>query len=153
DLIGREGVAMSTAGMLEQLSTADLLSAAQLAELATLPEARDSDPRSLARIILQRGWLTRHQINQIAAGRGKELKIGPYVVLERLGEGGMGQVFKARHEHMGRVVALKLMRKEKLSNPDSVRRFYQEVKAAAALVHPNIVIAFDAGQAASTHFF
>jgi WD40 repeat protein/serine/threonine protein kinase len=139
--------------MLEQLSTADLLSPAQLAELATLPEASDSDPRSLARIILQRGWLTRHQINQIAAGRGKELKIGPYVVLERLGEGGMGQVFKARHEHMGRVVALKIMRKEKLSNPDSVRRFYQEVKAAAALVHPNIVIAFDAGQAASTHFF
>ena len=52
--------------------------------------------------------------------------------MERLGEGGMGQVFKARHQHMGRIVALKLMRKEKLTSTDSVTRFYQEMKAVGA---------------------
>jgi WD40 repeat protein/tRNA A-37 threonylcarbamoyl transferase component Bud32 len=130
-----------------------LLGAGQLKELKRLPEASDADPRALAKVVLQRGWLTRYQINEVAAGRGKSLRIGSYVVLERLGEGGMGQVFKARHEHMDRVVALKLMRKEKLASAESVARFYQEVKAAAALVHPNIVLAFDAGQAGATHFF
>jgi serine/threonine protein kinase len=144
---------MPTPGLLEHLSASALLSAEQLAELAALPEAHAGDLRALARQIVQRGWLTRYQVNEVAQGRGKSLRIGSYVVLERLGEGGMGQVFKARHEHMERVVALKLMRKEKLAKPDSVRRFYQEVKAAAALVHPNIVLAFDAGQAGSTHFF
>jgi WD40 repeat protein len=131
----------------------DLLGADQLKELKRLPESSSPDPRALGKVLLQRGWLTRYQINEVASGRGKGLRIGPYLLLERLGEGGMGQVFKACHQHMDRSVALKLMRKEKLSNPDSVRRFYQEVKAAAALIHPNIVLAYDAGQAGNTHFF
>ena len=59
----------------------------------------------------------------------------------------MGQVFKAHHQTMKRVVALKVIKKEKLANPDSVRRFYQEVELAGKLSHPNIVIAHDAGQA------
>jgi WD40 repeat protein/serine/threonine protein kinase len=135
------------------LKEPDLLAADQLKELRRLPEAANPDPRALGKVLLQRNWLTKYQINEVAQGRGKGLKVGPYLLVERLGEGGMGQVFKARHLHMGRVVALKLMRKEKLSKPDSVRRFYQEVTAAAALVHPNIVLAFDAGQAGNTHFF
>src|SRR5262249_12093018 len=101
----------------------------------------------------QRGWLTRFQISLAASGKARELLVGPYVLLERLGEGGMGQVFKARHRHMNRLVALKLMRKEKLASPDSVRRFYQEVQAAAALVHPTRPRACAAGQAGSSHFF
>jgi serine/threonine protein kinase/WD40 repeat protein len=135
------------------LNEPDLLGADQLKELKRLPEAADPDPRALAKILLQKKWLTRYQINEVAAGRAKGLRIGPYIVLDRLGEGGMGQVLKARHEHMGRVVALKLIRKEKLEKANSVARFYQEVKAAAALIHPNIVMAFDAGQAGGTHFF
>src|SRR5262249_48723073 len=65
----------------------------------------------------------------------------------------MGQVFKARHAHMGRVVALKLMRKDKLSSATAVERFFKEVQAAAKLTHPNIVIAFDAGRVGSTQYF
>jgi WD40 repeat protein/serine/threonine protein kinase len=135
------------------LKEPDLLGADQLKELKRLPEAADPDPRALGKVLLKKNWLTRYQINEVALGRGKGLKIGPYIVMERLGEGGMGQVFKAKHQHMGRVVALKLMRKEKLQSADTVRRFYQEVQAAGALIHPNIVLAFDAGQAGSTHFF
>src|SRR5207247_8198334 len=91
--------------------------------------------------------------SQLAAGRGKELTIGPYRVLDRLGEGAMGQVYKAHHAVMRRTVALKVIRKEYLADPTAVARFYKEVQAAAQLVHPNIVLAYDAGQAGAIHYF
>src|SRR5262245_24070278 len=122
---------------LDKLRASDLLTAAQIDELAQLPEAREAAPNALARAVLRRGWLTGFQLNAIANGKAKELIVGPYIILERLGEGGMGQVFKARHRHMRRTVALKLIRKEKLTNPDAVHRFYQEVEMAAQLHHPN----------------
>src|SRR5262249_46466637 len=78
--------------------------------------------------------------------RGQDLVIGQYVLLERLGEGGMGKVFKARHRNLKRVVALKIIRKERLAKPDVVRRFRREVEAAAKVKHPNVVLAFDADQ-------
>jgi serine/threonine-protein kinase len=145
--------AESTTAFLDQLRESELLAPGQLEEISSLPEAQNADVRPLARRLFQRGWLTRYQINQIAQGRAKDLIIGPYVLLDRIGEGGMGQVFKARHRHMNRLVALKLIRKERLSNPAAVRRFFQEVQAAAHLSHPNIVIAFDAGLAGQTPFF
>jgi serine/threonine protein kinase len=144
---------MSRPTFLERLRASGILSSEQLQELVTLPEAKEADPRALALTLLKRGWLTRFQINQIAAGKGKELQVGHYVLLDRLGEGGMGQVFKAQHCHMGRVVALKFMRKEKLSRADSVTRFFKEVQAAGKLTHPNIVMAFDAGKSANGLYF
>jgi len=138
--------------LLDELRASGLLQPAQMEQLARLPEAQDTDPRPLARQVFQRGWLTRYQLSQLAQGRGKELRIGPYLVLDRLGEGGMGQVFKAKHEHMGRLVALKVIRKDRLSHPKAVSRFYQEVRAAGQLHHPHIVLAFDAGEANGTHF-
>jgi WD40 repeat protein/serine/threonine protein kinase len=138
--------------LLDRLRDSGLLSPDQLKELGQLPEAKDQDPRALGRELLRRGWLTRYQINLIAQGRGKELHLGPYIVLDSLGEGAMGQVFKAQHQHMGRVVALKVIRKEKLTSPATVQRFYQEVRAAAQLSHPNIVIAYDAGNIGPTHY-
>jgi serine/threonine protein kinase/WD40 repeat protein len=138
--------------LLDQLSESALLQPAQLEQLARLPEAQDPDPRALGRQVFQRGWLTRYQLSLVAQGRGKELRIGPYLLLDRLGEGGMGQVFKAQHERMGRVVALKVIRKDRLSHPKAVSRFFQEVKAAGQLNHPHIVLAFDAGEADGTHF-
>ena len=130
---------MAETTLLERLRSSDLLSAEQLQELSGLPEAHEPDPKVLAKAVLQRGWLTKFQISQTAMGKGKDLLVGPYVLLDRLGEGGMGQVFKARHRHMKRIVALKLIRKEKLANEDAVQRFYQEIEAAAQLTHPNIV--------------
>jgi serine/threonine-protein kinase len=74
------------------------------------------------------------------------LLVGSYVLLERLGEGGMGQVFKARNWKIGRIVALKIIRKELLTNPLVVARFRREIEATAQLDHPNIIRAFDADQ-------
>jgi serine/threonine protein kinase len=74
-----------------------------------------------------------------------------YIVLDLLGIGGMGAVYKARHRMMDRVVALKVMRKRFVANPKAVERFCREVRAAARLTHPNIVTAYDAEQAGDTH--
>ena len=143
----------TTVPFIESLRASGLLTDDQLAELARCPEARDPAPTPLARVIFQRGWLTRFQLNMIAAGSAKGLTVGPYVVLDRIGEGGMGMIYKARHQHMQRIVALKVIRKEKLASPDAVSRFYREVQMAGTLHHPNIVLAYDAGQAGNTHYF
>jgi serine/threonine protein kinase len=71
--------------------------------------------------------------------------IGHYRVLEKIGAGGMGEVFRARDERLGRDVALKLIRPASSDNPDHLRRFEQEARAAAALNHPNILAIYDVG--------
>src|SRR5262249_48065049 len=75
-----------------------------------------------------------------------------YEILECLGEGGMGRVFKARHRRLHRLVALKVIRNERLANPEAVRRFQREARVAARLTHPNIVAVHDAGQDGDAHF-
>jgi hypothetical protein len=75
-----------------------------------------------------------------------------YQVLELLGTGGMGAVYKAEHRLMERHVALKVINPGLLKRPAAVERFHREVKAAARLTHPNIVTAYDADQAGATHF-
>jgi serine/threonine protein kinase len=71
--------------------------------------------------------------------------IGHYRVLEKIGSGAMGEVFRARDERLGRDVALKLIRPASNNNPDHLRRFELEARAAAALNHPNIVAIYDVG--------
>ena len=71
--------------------------------------------------------------------------VGHYRVLEKIGAGGMGEVFRARDERLGRDVALKLIRPASSDNPDHLRRFEQEARAAAALNHPNILAIYDVG--------
>ncbi|HEV3255341.1 MAG TPA: protein kinase [Gemmataceae bacterium] len=141
----------STTSLVDALRQCRLLETAQLEEVARTLQARFPDPKSLARELMQRGWLTSYQANQLLQGKGQELVVGSYILLEKLGEGGMGQVLKARHRNLGRIVALKLIRKERLAHPDAVRRFQREVRSAAALSHPNIVHAYDADEISGTH--
>jgi serine/threonine protein kinase len=70
---------------------------------------------------------------------------GEYLVQEKIGAGGMGQVFRARHRTMDREVALKILPRSLSADPEAINRFYREVRATAKLMHPNIVTAFDAG--------
>src|SRR5277367_2477205 len=102
--------------------------------------------------MLERGWLTSYQINQLFQGKGSDLVLGPYVLLERLGEGGTGRVFTARHQHMNRIVAVKIIRPELVSDAEVVARFRREVQVVSQLTHPNIVHAYDAGPAGSSYF-
>jgi len=78
--------------------------------------------------------------------------IGHYRVIEKIGAGGMGEVFRARDERLGRDVALKLIRPASSDNPDHLRRFEQEARAAAALNHPNILAIFDVGFEGTTPY-
>jgi eukaryotic-like serine/threonine-protein kinase len=137
----------------EALCRHRLLPPEQLDEMTRELWPQASDPRALARELIRRGWLTPYQANHLLQGHGDRLVLGQYVLLERLGEGGMGQVFKARHLGLGRVVALKLVRKERLTNPDAVRRFYREIQLAARLCHPNVVQSFDADEVDGRHFY
>lgn len=80
---------------------------------------------------------------------GHELfnNFGEYTVLEEIGSGGMGAVYKALHRRMQRLVAIKTLRPDCSRDPKFRERFDREVRAAALLRHPNIVTAFDAGEA------
>jgi Tol biopolymer transport system component len=79
-------------------------------------------------------------------------RIGHYRVLEKIGAGGMGEVFRARDERLGRDVALKLIRPASSDNPDHLRRFEQEARAAAALNHPSILAIYDVGFEGTTPY-
>src|SRR5437870_4408371 len=79
-------------------------------------------------------------------------RLGQYVLLELLGQGGMGSVYKARHTLLDRVVALKVLSAARLADPQAVARFLREIKAVGKLDHPNLVRGTDAGQTAGRHF-
>ena len=85
---------------------------------------------------------------QLLTGR----QIGHYQILSRLGEGGMGVVYKARDQHLDRFVAIKVLPPELVADPDRKRRFVQEAKAASALNHPNIITIHDIASDNGTDF-
>jgi serine/threonine protein kinase len=72
--------------------------------------------------------------------------IGRYRIIEKLGEGGMGVVYRAQDTTLGRNVAIKVLRPDLGRHPDRVRRFSHEARAASALNHPNIITVHDAGE-------
>lgn len=79
-------------------------------------------------------------------------RIGEYVIERMIGSGGMGRVYLARHQTMQRTVAIKTLPPEQTAQAWAVDRFYEEVRAAARLLHPNIATAFDAGHSSGVHF-
>jgi serine/threonine-protein kinase len=142
----------SVQDLAEQIGAFGVLPPHQLPELGRLQE-EFSDPRDLARELLQRGWLTPFQVNRLFQGRGHELLLGPYHFLERLGSGGMGQVFKARHEDLDQFLAVKLLRRNLSRHPLVVRRFRREIRAILQLAHPHVVLALDTGVIDGAYYF
>ena len=138
-----------------QIVDSSLASADDVAALIdSLPaEKKPQDGEQLAMELVRLKKLTAYQAQQIYAGKGRTLVLGNYVILDKLGQGGMGLVLKAEHRRMERLVALKVLSPKVTKSPEAVRRFQREVKAAARLMHPNIVAAFDADEAGGTHFF
>jgi serine/threonine protein kinase len=121
---------------------------------ARLPEEkRPKDPKGMATELVRLKKLTKYQAICLFQGKPKQLLFGEYVIVDKLGQGGMGQVLKAEHRRMKRAVALKLISSEALKNPDAASRFEQEVHAAARLIHANIVAAFDANEHEGVHYY
>jgi serine/threonine-protein kinase len=111
----------------------------------------EDDAHALARTLMARSYLTPYQVNHLLRGRGQELVIGQYVLLDRLGQGGMGKVFKAIHRGMRRLVALKVIHPDLMLNEEVVTRFYREIRLVGQFSHPNIVHAYDAGPVGKVH--
>jgi serine/threonine-protein kinase len=116
------------------------------------PKATPKDAEELAKQLVRAKKLTKFQAEQVYQGKGKSLVLDNYLLLEKIGQGGMGQVFKARHRRMDRIVAVKILPAAMMKNVGMVARFEREVRAAARITHPNIVTAFDAGKAGHVHF-
>jgi serine/threonine protein kinase len=104
----------------------------------------------LAAMLVEMGVLTAYQANQLKTGRRK-LSLGPYIVTDWIAQGGMGQVFKAVHEMMGREVAIKVLPLSK-STPEAIAKFNREIRTQAQLDHPHLVRAYDAGHDGNVYF-
>jgi eukaryotic-like serine/threonine-protein kinase len=109
-------------------------------------------PSVLANFMVRDAILTLFQAEQLLLGKWRRFSIGKYKVLERLGTGGMGQVFLCEHKVMRRRVAVKVLPTAKAEDESSLERFYREARAVASLDHPNLVRAFDIDQDQALHF-
>ena len=142
-------MAVATAkALLERLQEAAVLEAGQLQEAQKLL-ARLADPKEFAKELVRRQWLTAFQARALL--QGGELTLGSYLLLDRLGEGGSGQVYKARQRPANRLVALKTLRAELLADTETVQRFYREIQVTSKVAHANVVRAYDAGPIGNTH--
>jgi len=133
------------------LGRSQLLEATVVSRLQSEYAGRVLPPEHVAWQLVERKFLSLWQAQRLLAGQSN-FTLGKYKLLDMLGQGGMGAVFKAEHVVMGRIVALKILARARLSNPSAVARFRREVKAAAALDHPNIITAHDAGQIGERHY-
>jgi serine/threonine-protein kinase len=102
------------------------------------------DDSLLGMELIFREWLTPYQWRKLCDNRGEELFIGPYTLLEPLGEGGMGRVYRCWNRKCNRIEVLKLLREEGRKD-GSLRRFQREITWLGLLRHPNIAPALDAG--------
>jgi serine/threonine protein kinase len=136
---------------LANLRQSGLVEAAPLEEtLAQLPGTKRG--RVIARELVARGLLTKFQAEMLLAGRTGGFQLGQYRILDQLGQGGMGRVFKAVHLTMNRIVALKVVTSQLVKTEQGRQLFMREVRAAARLMHPNIVTAYDANQIGDRHY-
>jgi response regulator RpfG family c-di-GMP phosphodiesterase/serine/threonine protein kinase len=145
---------------LDTLIESSLVLAEDLEKLS--PEERDGllalEPDALLSTLMDLGALTEYQADRIGAGTTFGLVLGNYRVLDRLGAGGMGVVFRAEHMRMRKQVAIKVLPFGPDQDPRLLHRFLREIRAIAQLQHPNIVGAIDAGEASDKngkvlHFF
>lgn len=141
-------MSMSISELLKSLSDSGLLSEDQLKgihdSVSNSRQFKSAD--EFARELVRQHHLTKLQAAAVLQGKTKNLLFGDYVVLEKLGSGGMGQVFKARHRPTSKLVALKVLSADAVKNRRLVERFKKEAKAVARLKHPNIVRAYEAGK-------
>ncbi len=118
--------------------------------------AKRNDPehidRRLARQAVQSNALTLWQAQQLLAGRTSGFKVDRYLLLDLIGQGGMGRVYLARDTRLNRRVALKILAPERVNNPRAVARFQREARVGAQLQHENLVRIYDFGEANGRYF-
>jgi eukaryotic-like serine/threonine-protein kinase len=139
----------------EALRKSSILSERQLEKLdAILAEGEyPLEPAELAARLVKDGILTEYQARQVQKGKPQGLVFGSYIILDFLGKGTMGKVYKASHRMMGRVVALKILDPRHVAaSPRTLSRFQREMQLVGRLDHPNVVRAYDADKVSDCHF-
>jgi molecular chaperone DnaK len=113
---------------------------------------RPNSANHFATFLVQLGKLTQFQADRLLGPQWRSVSLGNIVLQEKIGEGGMGEVFRAEHRRMKRPVVVKLLPAAAMESPILVKRFQREVEVAARLIHPHIVTAYDAGEKRGVHF-
>ncbi|MDX2038406.1 MAG: protein kinase [Isosphaeraceae bacterium] len=139
--------------MTNEVSRSDLLRVLAEHRIAPGPvvervshESEDDSARALLRGLVAARALTPYQAECLLHGQVDLIDLGAYLILDRLGSGAMGTVYRALHRRMNRVTAIKMMTSETARKPGFSERFDREVQTLAQLRHDNIVIAYDAGE-------
>lgn len=109
-------------------------------------DVENASAEDVGRALVESQQLTPFQLDSLRRRPVDPLVLGDYVLLEQIGQGGMGTVYRAVHRRMKRTVAVKVLRRDTAHADDMAKRFVREVEVAAKLSHPNIVAAFDAGE-------
>ncbi len=137
------------ADILPIIRNSGALSEKQFLEVRTKVHSGElpAESKALARRLVQDGILTEYQSKRFLIGKSHGLLVGKYVILDRLGSGAMGRVYRAHHQLMGRVVALKIIAPEIAASEKVIARFQREMRLVGRLDHPNVVRAFDADKA------
>ncbi len=112
----------------------------------------DMVDRRLARQAIQEKLITLWQAQQLLAGRFNGFKVGRYVLLDLIGQGGMGRVYLAKDTRLTRTVALKILSADRMKNPRAIARFQREAKLGAQLQHENLVRIYDFGESDGRHY-
>ena len=134
--------------LLPVIRSSGVIGERQLAEIKSKVLQGDYplDSTALADALVRDNLLTSFQAKRLLSNRPQGLIVGRYIILDRIGSGSMGRVYRAHHVMMDRVVALKIIAPEISSNERVVARFQREMKLVGRLDHPNVVRAFDADQ-------
>jgi serine/threonine-protein kinase len=126
------------------LRDSGLLSDDQLAHVQRLLPGTDFP--TLEALLLETGWLTPYQLKRIADDEPRGLILGQYRIVDQLGEGGFGKVYKAVHAIMDRLAAVKVSNTKWVQESEARELFLREVVAATRLTHPNIALAYEANE-------
>jgi serine/threonine protein kinase len=122
----------------------------------------DRDPDELEQIMLRKGFMTEQEVHAVktALGRitrdeekGEPLRIGAYEIIGKIGDGGLGTVYKARQISMSRDVALKVLHKKWLTDEEFKKRFLLEARLAGRLSHQNLIQVYDVGRDRGIYYF
>jgi eukaryotic-like serine/threonine-protein kinase len=136
---------------LANIRQSGLLSEEQLSAIADrLPDTTRA--KLVARALVEEGLLTRYQAERLLVGRQTLFTINQYRILDKLGRGGMGHVYKAEQRIMNRVVALKVLAPNLMQTDRAQDLFRREMQLVARLVHPNIVTAYDANHVGGRYY-
>jgi len=135
-----------------QLNDSGVISAEDIAAFQESQSPPVESAEDLAKLLVKHKKVTKLQAKLVFQGKGQQLQLGNYLIQDKIGSGGMGDVYLAKHSRMNRSVALKVLPAAMAEDEKTIRRFQREVQAAAKLSHPNIVTAHDADEAKGIHY-